>query len=50
VVSVIGLILQEQLFLTSFLVASSRDYGAYEGLLTHEIKEKNPNWSIWKDG
>jgi len=26
------------------------DYGEYEGLLSSEIKQKNPNWSIWKDG
>ncbi|KAJ7169746.1 histidine phosphatase superfamily [Mycena filopes] len=26
------------------------DYGEYEGLLSSEIKEKNPTWSIWADG
>ncbi|KAF9822071.1 hypothetical protein IEO21_00065 [Rhodonia placenta] len=26
------------------------DYGEYEGLKPAEIKERNPNWSIWKDG
>jgi len=26
------------------------DYGDYEGLLTHEINEKSPGWSIWKTG
>ncbi|KAK7468754.1 hypothetical protein VKT23_003256 [Stygiomarasmius scandens] len=26
------------------------DYGDYEGLLSHEIKERQPGWSIWKDG
>jgi len=26
------------------------DYGEYEGLLSSEIKEKNPTWAIWKDG
>ncbi|KAL0951378.1 hypothetical protein HGRIS_008077 [Hohenbuehelia grisea] len=26
------------------------DYGQYEGLRPAEIKERNPNWSIWKDG
>ncbi|KAF9462105.1 histidine phosphatase superfamily [Collybia nuda] len=26
------------------------DYGDYEGLLSSEIKEKNPSWTIWKDG
>jgi len=26
------------------------DYGDYEGLLSSEIKKKNPSWSIWKDG
>jgi broad specificity phosphatase PhoE len=26
------------------------NYGDYEGLLASEIKEKNPTWSIWKDG
>jgi len=24
--------------------------GDYEGLLSHEIKERQPGWSIWKDG
>ncbi|KAL0579372.1 hypothetical protein V5O48_002648 [Marasmius crinis-equi] len=26
------------------------DYGDYEGLLSSEIKEKNPTWKIWNDG
>lgn len=26
------------------------DYGEYEGLRGSEIKERNPTWSIWKDG
>ncbi|RPD64969.1 phosphoglycerate mutase-like protein [Lentinus tigrinus ALCF2SS1-7] len=26
------------------------DYGEYEGLLSSEIKERNPNWVIWRDG
>jgi probable phosphoglycerate mutase len=26
------------------------DYGAYEGLTTAEIREKNPSWSLWDDG
>jgi broad specificity phosphatase PhoE len=26
------------------------DYGDYEGLTPHEIKVKQPTWSIWKDG
>ncbi|EGO05169.1 hypothetical protein SERLA73DRAFT_174133 [Serpula lacrymans var. lacrymans S7.3] len=26
------------------------DYGDYEGLLTHEIRAKNPGWDIWRDG
>ncbi|KAJ7092584.1 histidine phosphatase superfamily [Mycena epipterygia] len=26
------------------------DYGEYEGLLSSEIKAKNPTWSIWNDG
>jgi len=26
------------------------DYGDYEGLGPHEIKERNPNWNIWSDG
>ncbi|KAF9502532.1 phosphoglycerate mutase-like protein [Pleurotus eryngii] len=26
------------------------DYGEYEGLRPAEIKEKNPDWFIWKDG
>lgn len=26
------------------------DYGDYEGLTSHEINAKQPNWSIWKDG
>jgi hypothetical protein len=24
--------------------------GQYEGLLSSEIKEKDPGWSIWEDG
>jgi hypothetical protein len=26
------------------------DYGDYEGLLSSEIKVKDPNWVIWRDG
>ena len=26
------------------------DYGEYEGLLSSEIKQRNPSWIIWKDG
>ncbi|EIW64376.1 phosphoglycerate mutase-like protein [Trametes versicolor FP-101664 SS1] len=26
------------------------DYGEYEGLRPAEIKERNPTWTIWKDG
>jgi hypothetical protein len=26
------------------------DYGAYEGLKTHEIRETKPDWDIWTDG
>jgi broad specificity phosphatase PhoE len=26
------------------------DYGDYEGLLSSEIKQKDPNWSIWTQG
>ncbi|KAJ6574973.1 histidine phosphatase superfamily [Mycena capillaripes] len=26
------------------------DYGDYEGLLSSEIKDLNPTWSIWNDG
>ncbi|KAG6911538.1 hypothetical protein DXG01_011840 [Tephrocybe rancida] len=26
------------------------DYGEYEGLLSSEIKQKNPKWKIWDDG
>ncbi|KAH7928484.1 phosphoglycerate mutase-like protein [Leucogyrophana mollusca] len=26
------------------------DYGDYEGLFLHEIKEKKPGWDIWRDG
>jgi len=26
------------------------DYGEYEGLLTSEIKQRNADWHIWKDG
>ncbi|KAG6878639.1 hypothetical protein C0993_001162 [Termitomyces sp. T159_Od127] len=26
------------------------DYGEYEGLLSSEIKQKNPSWAIWVDG
>ncbi|KAH0590885.1 hypothetical protein H2248_001001 [Termitomyces sp. 'cryptogamus'] len=26
------------------------DYGDYEGLLSSEIQQKNPSWTIWADG
>ncbi|AAW44186.1 hypothetical protein CNBF3890 [Cryptococcus deneoformans B-3501A] len=26
------------------------DYGAYEGMLSKDIKKEAPNWSIWDDG
>jgi broad specificity phosphatase PhoE len=26
------------------------DYGAYEGLTTAEIKERRPDWVLWRDG
>jgi broad specificity phosphatase PhoE len=26
------------------------DYGAYEGLTTPEIMEKDPGWELWRDG
>jgi probable phosphoglycerate mutase len=26
------------------------DYGDYEGLKAHEIRAKQPTWSIWRDG
>lgn len=26
------------------------DYGDYEGETTHEIREKDPDWTIWRDG
>lgn len=26
------------------------DYGAYEGLKTHEIRQHKPDWDIWTDG
>jgi broad specificity phosphatase PhoE len=26
------------------------DYGEYEGLTTPQIREKNPGWSLWRDG
>ena len=26
------------------------DYGAYEGLKTHEIRAQRPDWDIWRDG
>lgn len=26
------------------------DYGDYEGLTSAQIAEKDPTWSIWKDG
>lgn len=26
------------------------DYGAYEGLKTHEIRAKHPGWDIWTEG
>jgi probable phosphoglycerate mutase len=26
------------------------DYGEYEGLTTSQIREKRPDWSLWRDG
>jgi len=26
------------------------DYGDYEGLTTREIRERDPDWSLWRDG
>jgi broad specificity phosphatase PhoE len=26
------------------------DYGDYEGLTTHEIREQRPGWYLWRDG
>jgi probable phosphoglycerate mutase len=26
------------------------DYGEYEGLTTPEIRERDPNWNLWRDG
>lgn len=26
------------------------DYGEYEGLTTPEIRERNPDWVLWRDG
>ncbi len=26
------------------------DYGDYEGLTTPEIRERNPDWNLWRDG
>jgi broad specificity phosphatase PhoE len=26
------------------------DYGDYEGLTTPEIRERDPNWDLWRDG
>src|ERR1700729_2266493 len=26
------------------------DYGAYEGLTTPEIRERDPDWVLWRDG
>lgn len=26
------------------------DYGEYEGLTTPEIRERDPDWSLWRDG
>lgn len=26
------------------------DYGAYEGLLTKDIRKERPGWDIWVDG
>jgi broad specificity phosphatase PhoE len=27
-----------------------RDYGAYEGLTTPQIRERHPGWVLWRDG
>ncbi len=29
---------------------SEWDYGAYEGMKTAEIRERRPDWSLWRDG
>lgn len=29
---------------------SEWDYGAYEGMLTKDIRKEHPGWEIWKDG
>jgi probable phosphoglycerate mutase len=26
------------------------DYGDYEGLTTPQIRERDPNWNLWRDG
>jgi probable phosphoglycerate mutase len=26
------------------------DYGAYEGMLTKDIRKNKPDWEIWTDG
>ena len=26
------------------------DYGEYEGLTTPQIRERNPDWNLWRDG
>jgi broad specificity phosphatase PhoE len=26
------------------------DYGDYEGLTTRQIRERNPDWNLWRDG
>lgn len=26
------------------------DYGEYEGITTDEIRRRDPNWSLWRDG
>ena len=26
------------------------DYGEYEGLTTPQIRERRPDWSLWRDG